>query len=622
MTSPHPKRLFEGVRPGRPENTMADRRFSTPALYRRLLVLARPYWLHLAGLLVLSLVAPAFKLLSPLPLKIAVDSVLGSHPLPGFLDPLLGGGAVSDAALLALAVFLMLAIALGAQLLGLVNSLLSTYAGEKLVRNFRAALFLRAQRLSLSYHDSRGTADSTYRIQYDAPCLRWILADGSIPLVTSSLTLVATISVIVTLDWQLALLALAVTPALFVLSHVYGRRLRRRSKELKKIESGALSVVQEVLSAVRIVKAFGQEEREEQRYMSHSDAGMRARIRVTLATGSLGLLVGLTVATGTAAVLYVGVRHVQGGVLTLGELLMVMAYLGQLYGPMETLSKKAADLQGSLVSAERALTLLDEAPEVEERPDARALDRATGAVAFEQVSFAYPGNPPVLHDLSLRVPPGTRVGIEGKTGAGKSTLMSLLIRFYDPTAGRVVLDGVDLRDYRLADLRAQFAFVLQEPVLFSTTVAENIAYARPGASQEEIVAAAKAANAHDFITGLPGGYETRVGERGMRLSGGERQRISLARAFLKDAPVLVLDEPTSSVDVKTEGMILEALRRLMQGRTTFMIAHRLSTLADCNVRVRIEAGRFTFAGPAPLAGPHKRSEESIDGATPPSAVSS
>jgi ATP-binding cassette subfamily B protein len=601
---------------------MAARRFSTPALYRRLLALARPYWLHLAGLLVLSLVAPAFKLLSPLPLKIAVDSVLGSHPLPGFLDPLLGGGAVSDAALLALAVFLMLAIALGAQLLRLVNSLLSTYAGEKLVRNFRAALFLRAQRLSLSYHDSRGTADSTYRIQYDAPCLRWIVADGSIPLVTSSLTLVATISVIVTLDWQLALLALAVTPALFLLSHVYGRRLRRRSKELKKIESSALSVVQEVLSAVRIVKAFGQEEREEQRYMSHSDAGMRARIRVTLVTGILGLLVGLTVAAGTAGVLYVGVRHVQAGVLTLGELLMVMAYLGQLYGPMETLSKKAADLQGSLVSAERALTLLDEASEVEERPDARPLGRATGAVAFEQVSFAYPDNPAVLHNLTFRVPPGARVGIEGKTGAGKTTLMSLLIRFYDPTSGRILLDGVDLREYRLADLRAQFAFVLQEPVLFSTTVAENIAYARPGASQEEVVAAAKAANAHDFITSLPDGYETRVGERGMRLSGGERQRISLARAFLKDAPILILDEPTSSVDVKTEGLILEALRRLMQGRTTFMIAHRLSTLADCDVRVRIEAGRFTFAGPAPLAGPHKRSEESVDGATPPSGVSS
>jgi ATP-binding cassette subfamily B protein len=303
-------------------------------------------------------------------------------------------------------------------------------------------------------------------------------------------------------------------------------------------------------------------------------------------------------------------------------LLMVMAYLGQLYGPMETLSKKAADLQGSLVSAERALTLLDEASEVEERPDARPLGRATGAVAFEQVSFAYPDNPAVLHNLTFRVPPGARVGIEGKTGAGKTTLMSLLIRFYDPTSGRILLDGVDLREYRLADLRAQFAFVLQEPVLFSTTVAENIAYARPGASQEEVVAAAKAANAHDFITSLPDGYETRVGERGMRLSGGERQRISLARAFLKDAPILILDEPTSSVDVKTEGLILEALRRLMQGRTTFMIAHRLSTLADCDVRVRIEAGRFTFAGPAPLAGPHKRSEESVDGATPPSGVSS
>jgi ATP-binding cassette subfamily B protein len=260
-------------------------------------------------------------------------------------------------------------------------------------------------------------------------------------------------------------------------------------------------------------------------------------------------------------------------------------------------SKKLADLQGSLVSAERAFALLDESPDVQDRPGARHLQRAEGAISFRKVCFAYPHNPPVLHDVSIHIEPGTCVGIEGTTGAGKTTLLSLLTRFYDPTAGEILLDGVDLRDYRLADLRNQFAIVLQDTVLFSTTVAENIAYARPEASDAEIIAAAEAANAHEFITRLPQGYETKVGERGMRLSGGERQRIALARAFLKDAPLLILDEPTSSVDLRTEKLIIEALQRLVQGRTTFIIAHRLSTLNECDVRLRLEHGRLVSGGP-------------------------
>jgi ATP-binding cassette, subfamily B, bacterial len=269
----------------------------------------------------------------------------------------------------------------------------------------------------------------------------------------------------------------------------------------------------------------------------------------------------------------------------------VMGYLGLLYGPLNELSNSKATLQGALASAERAFSLLDKVPDVVERPDALPLVRASGTVAFRDVSFAYREDHRVLHDVSFEVYPGTRLGISGKTGAGKTTLMSLLTRFYDPTVGQVLLDGIDLRDYKLADLRNQFAIVLQEPVLFSTSVAENIAYARPEASKEEIVEAAKAANAHEFVVGLPRGYETEVGERGMSLSGGERQRIALARAFLKDAPILILDEPTSSVDTNTEAAIMEAMERLMRGRTTFMIAHRLSTLANCDARLQIEDGR-------------------------------
>jgi ATP-binding cassette subfamily B protein len=309
------------------------------------------------------------------------------------------------------------------------------------------------------------------------------------------------------------------------------------------------------------------------------------------------MLVGVTTAVGTATVLFIGMNHVRAGTLTLGELLLVMGYLAQLYGPLKAISKRAASLQSHLAGAERAFALLDEAPDVAERPGARPLARAAGAVAFRGVCFTYASGRPILQDVSFEFAPGTRVGIAGVTGAGKTTLVNLLTRFYDPTAGQILLDGVDLRDYRLADLRNQFAIVLQEPVLFSTSIAENIAYARPDAREEEVVAAAKAANAHEFISRLPEGYQTRVGERGMRLSGGERQRIALARAFLKDAPVLILDEPTSSVDVKTEAAILEAMGRLRQGRTSFMIAHRLSTLASCDVLLQIEHGRLVAVRP-------------------------
>jgi len=562
-------------------------------LYRRLLRQAQPYWPHIGGIFLLGLLSSPLALLTPLPLKIAVDSVLGFQPLPAFLDALLPAVVTrSDIAMLGLAAGLLVTITLLSHLQELADSSLRSYTGEKLVLRFRAQLFRHIQRLSLSYSDSRGTSDSTYRIQYDAPAIQSIAIDGAIPFITAGLTLAGMIYVTARIDWQLALIALAVSPILFLVSQVYRRRLRQRSREVKKLESSALSVVQEVLAAIRVVKAFGQEDREQERFVRRSSEGVQARIQLALAEGGFGLLVGLTTAVGTAVVLFIGIRHVQSGVLTLGELLLVMGYLSQLYGPLKTISKKAASLQSHLASAERAFSLLDEAPDVIERPKAQPLTRAAGVVVFRNVSFAYERDHPVLYDISFEIPVGTRVGISGATGAGKTTLVSLLTRFYDPTAGQILLDGVDLRDYKLADLRNQFAIVLQEPVLFSTSITENIAYARPGASDHEIIAAAQAAGAHEFIVRLPQGYETLVGERGMRLSGGERQRIALARAFLKDAPLLILDEPTSSVDLETEAAIMEAMERLMQSRTSFMIAHRPSTLANCDALLKIESGQL------------------------------
>jgi ATP-binding cassette subfamily B protein len=379
---------------------------------------------------------------------------------------------------------------------------------------------------------------------------------------------------------------------LLLLLKVSRARFWRQSHEIKELESSALHVSQEVLTTLRVVKAFGQEDVEHERYIRRSGEGARARIHNAFTQGVFGVLVGLIMALGSATVLYVGVRHVQANIITLGSLLLVMGYLTQLYQPLRTVSRKVATLQLRLASAERAFSLLDEMPEVVEKRNAAALGRARGQVSFSEVTFAYEPNRPILRDVSFDVPPATRVGIAGATGAGKTTLLNLLLRFYDPLAGQVLLDGIDLRDYRLADLRRQFAIVLQEPVLFSTTIGENISYGRPSATPDQIVAAAKAANVHDAIAGLPDGYETVVGERGMSVSGGERQRISIARAFLKDAPILLLDEPTSSVDAETEAGILEAMERLMQGRTVLMIAHRTSTLQNCDVRLELREGRL------------------------------
>lgn len=565
------------------------------ALYRRVFRQARPYWPHVVGLCVLGLLASPIALLNPVPLKIAVDSVLGSQPLPELLQATLPQWLTgSQQRILVFAVALVVIIALVGKLRDLAYELLKTYVGEKLVLDFRARLFDRAQRLSLSYHDTTGTADTIYRIQRDTAALSFLTVEGAIPFLSAAITVVAMIYVAVRIDWQLALVALAVVPALFAVTSSVRRRMRTQSRHLKKLESGVLAVVQETLGALLVVKAFGQEDRETQRFVQRAREGVRARLRLTLVEGGSSVLVGLTTALGMALVLYVGVSHVTADVLTLGQLLIVVAYLGQLYQPLKTISRKVASVQSHLASAERAVALLDQPSDVAERFDARPLQRARGAVAFREVSFAYEPGHEVLHEVSFEAAAGTRVAITGTTGAGKSTLVSLLTRFYDPTAGVISLDGVDLRDYRLADLRAQFAIVLQQPVLFSTSIAENISYARPDASADEIAAAAKAAGAHEFISRLPDGYETGVGERGLKLSGGERQRVALARAFLKDAPILILDEPTSSVDLSTEAVILDALERLMRGRTVFLITHRPSALVswDRGLQLHVEHGRL------------------------------
>jgi ATP-binding cassette subfamily B protein len=567
-----------------------------PRIVRRIAKEASPFSVHLAAIFFLDLLATPLLLLNPLPLAIVVDLLSGSDPLPTLLEPLVPNWFLqSEFRMIVFAAILQVLVVMLAQLQEVTQYVLRTYTGEKLTLGFRSKLFRHAQRLSLSFHDTRGTADSVYRIQYDAPAIQHVTIYGFITFAASAFMLLITIFVIARIDWQLSLVALVVSPPLFLLARYYNRNMRPAYTRVHELDSSAMGVIQEVLSSFRVVKAFGREDREEQRFVTQSGRSARAQVRLSLAEGAFGLVVNLVIAAGTAVVVLVGAMNVLAGRTSLGDLVLVFGYLTQLYLPLKTISEQIADVQWALASMERSFELMDEVPEVLERPHARHLARARGRIEFSNVSFSYDRETPVLQDVSFVLEAGRCLGITGPTGAGKSTLVSLLMRFYDPSQGCILLDGVDIRDYRLADIRSQFSMVLQEPVLFSTTIVENINYARPSASFDEIVQAARAAGAHEFITALPESYDTMVGERGMRLSGGERQRISIARAFLKDTPILILDEPTSSVDLRTEADIIEATHRLMENRTALMIAHRLSTLERCDARLELDQGRVVAA---------------------------
>ncbi len=537
----------------------------------------RPYLWPIVVLLIISLIAVPITLIFPLPIKLLVDSVLGSQPLPGYLTAFVGP-QLSKSLTLWLAITILMGTAILTYLQNLVNVWYTNKVGNRMTLDVRARLFRQMQRLSIAYHDTMGAADSAYRTLNDAPMLRSFGIDSMIPLATSILTIGAMILVMVYFDWQLALVALLVSPVMFLLTFVFRPRIRAGWRKFRASESAAMAVAQESLGASRLVKSYGQEERKNKQLVSHYNASLTAQLKVQVDSAVYSLLVGIVTAAGLAAVFYIGIGHVQAGVLTLGSLLVVNYYVTQLYGPLRNVGQSILDIQMSLTGVERYRSVLDEKPDVPESPNALPLARK---------------GHPVLNDVSFELPSGNCLGVVGPTGSGKTTLSTLLLRLFDPTEGVIALDDVNLRDYNLADLRNQFAVVHQETVLFSTTVAENIRFARPSATMDEVIGAATAAKAHDFITSLPNGYDTFVGERGMKLSGGERQRISLARAFLKNAPILILDEPTSSLDVRTEAAILETIQELMKGKTTLMIAHRASTLRNCNMILVLEEGRVT-----------------------------
>lgn len=572
-------------------------------IYFRAFREVRAFWPALALILALGLVWIPVSLLLPLPMKLILDNVLGGQAPAGIASRLIPASlAANHGALLAIAIGLSVGLGLFGVLYKFADWLIRETVADHMVRRFRAKMLLHGLCLPALYHAAHGTHDLGYRINQDAPALQWTAIYGVIPVLISLGNIVCTLYVTATISIKLALIALTIAVPTMLLVHAYHRRLKAKWHVAKEQDSAAQSLVHEVLGALRIVTLFGQERRETNRFLDRSRDSIRARLVAMRAEGLLGALVSLSTVVGSAAVLWLGVRDVEAHLLSVGDLLMVVTYIGQLYGPLQAIGTHVSGQQHAVASIERAFAVLDEPLAIADRPDARALDRSRGEVAFRAVSFAYDEREPVLSEVSFTVPPGSLVGIVGRTGAGKTTLINLLLRLFDPTEGAILLDNVDLRDHRLADLRRQFAVVPQDPTLFSTTIAENIAYGRPEATMGEIIAAARDANAHDFIMALPQGYHTPVGERGLRLSGGERQRIAIARAFLTDAPLIVLDEPTSAIDQATEAAIVESLERLRRGRTVFMIAHRLATLRHVDLRLHVEDGRVMVEQdqPAPV----------------------
>jgi ABC-type multidrug transport system fused ATPase/permease subunit len=509
--------------------------------------------------------------------------------------PLLGGVADDAVALLIAVVVGGFGITLLGNGIKVVNSYIETRLSQGMVLDFRSDLFRHAQRLDLAYHDRRRSGALIFAINFQADSAAGLVM-SILPLAQSALTLIGMFWITFKIDPALALLSLTVVPFLYFAVGNYVSRIQPRLRTVRNMEGESLSIIHEAVSMIRVILAFRREDHEFQRFRKQGREAVDARVGVTVRQTAFSLVVNTATAAGTALVLGFGVYQILQGRLTGGDLLVVLSYVASIYKPLETITTTVGALQERFIALEMAFKLLDTQPRVRNHPEAVDLEQVRGEVAFEDVGFTYDGRARTLEGITFRARRGEVVGIVGPTGAGKSTLVSLLPRFYDPGEGRITLDGVDLRRIRLESLRDHVSIVLQDSLLFSGTIGDNIRYGRLEASMDEVIEAARAANAHDFIRALPRGYDTQVGEKGVGLSGGERQRIAVARAFLKDAPILILDEPTSSIDSRTEGVILDALERLMEGRTTLMIAHRLSTIRHAAHVLVVDGGRVVEQG--------------------------
>jgi ABC-type multidrug transport system fused ATPase/permease subunit len=561
----------------------------------RVLHYLRPYWKLAAGSVIITLASVVASLLTPWPLKLLVDNVLGGQPVPPILAGLAPAGGGDRTALLVAVIVGGLVVTLTVNLLEVVENYVNTRLNLNMGLDFRGDLFQHAQRLSMSYHDQRQSGMLIYLINFQCGAASGLIMAVP-PLAQSVLTLAGMFWITLLIDARLALLSMAIVPFLYYSVGYYIKYIQPRLLHVKGLESETLGIIHEAVSMLRVIVAFARENYEYRRFRGQGVRSVDARVKLTVQQTMFSLAVNMTTAIGTALVLGYGAHHVLWGRLSVGQLLVVMAYVAAVYKPLEAISTTIGSLQDQIVSLRLTFDFLDTEPEIQDVEGARTFVCRWGHVVFKNVHFHYAGRAGTLKGINLEARPGQRIALVGPTGAGKTTLISLMPRFYDPIRGRIEIDGVDIRQVTLKSLRASVSLVQQEPLLFSDTIFNNIRYGRLEATSEEIVAAAKAANAHDFIMGLPAQYETMIGERGAQLSGGERQRISVARAFLKDAPILLLDEPTSSIDSKTEAVILDALERLMEGRTTFMVAHRLSTIRDADQILVVNHGRIVERG--------------------------
>jgi subfamily B ATP-binding cassette protein MsbA len=563
----------------------------------RLGALLRPHSAMLALAFLAVLGETATDLLEPWPLKIVFDHIFGTKKMPPWMSTLLGSTfGVSKSGILYLAVAAVIVIAFIGAVSAYAEKYLTTSVGQWVMHDLRRALYHHIQRLSLAYHDRKSTGDLISTVTADIDAIQDFISQALLGIVVSILTLVGMLAVMFYIDWRFTLIALSVTPFLFIVVYTYTRRIKQASRDLRKKEGEVVSVVAEVLGSIRVVKAFAREDYEEERFTRQSLESVEMALKARGLKAKLAPVVEVIIAVGTCFVLWYGVNLVISNRMTTGSLLVFLFYLGKMYKPMKDLSKMTDTMSKAGVGYERIHQVIETEDTVRNLPGAKKAPKLHGEIEFDHVGFGYREGYATLTDLNFKVAPGQLAALVGPTGAGKTTIISLIGRFYDPQTGAVKIDGRDIREYKMKSLRRQMSFVLQETLLFKATIWQNIAYGKPEASRDEILRAAKLANADEFISRLPEQYDTMVGEKGVTLSGGQRQRIAIARAIIRDAPILILDEPTSGLDAASEELVFEALNRLMEGKTAIVIAHRLATVRRADVIFVLDKGTIVEHG--------------------------
>ncbi|MEP7351738.1 MAG: ABC transporter ATP-binding protein [Acidobacteriota bacterium] len=561
--------------------------------HQRLVEVVRPYRMLLLGALFAAMLESVVSLMAPWPLKWIVDNVLADHAVPHWLERWAGTEKIE---ILRFAALAALAIATIGAACSYAEKHLTTTVGQWVTHDLRKMLYFHMQRLGLTYHDHNQTGDLVSRVTSDIDSVQSFITSGMLTTIIQTISLVGMVGVMFYMNWRFTLIALSIAPVLFFVVFRYTRMIKQFSRDVRKKEGQVISLVEEMLTSIRVVKAFAREDYEQKRLEEESLETVEAALKARGAKARLTPLVEIIVAIGTSMVLWFGGRMALQGALTAGALIVFVSYLSKLYKPMQELSKMTDTYTKAVVGYERIVEVLDAKNDVQDAPGARNAPAFRGEIEFRDVTFGYEDDRRILDRLSLKIQPGQTAALVGPTGSGKSTIIGLLSRFYDPESGTVLIDGRDIRSYRQKSLREQISIVLQETLLFHEPLWKNIAYGKPNATRAEIMRASERANADEFVEKLPQGYDTMVGERGVTLSGGQRQRIAIARAIIRDTPILLLDEPSSGLDAVSEKLVFEALDRMIEGKTSIIVAHRLSTIRRADVIFVIRDGQVVETG--------------------------